>query len=123
VLDALNAGGPGPTTTTTTTTTTSNNPGPGGCTASVSLNEWNGGFVATVKVTAGSSALTGWRVATTLSNGTVTNSWSAGRSGNSGAITWSNVDYNAAVPAGGSTEFGFQGTGNASGLNPSCTPS
>ncbi|HEX8864231.1 MAG TPA: endo-1,4-beta-xylanase [Lentzea sp.] len=122
VLDALNAGGPGPTTTTTTTTTT-NNPGPGGCTASVSLNEWNGGFVATIKVTAGSSALTGWRVATTLANGTVTNSWSSNRSGNSGAITWSNVDYNGSVPAGGSTEFGFQGTGNASGLNPSCTAS
>ncbi|SDI97244.1 endo-1,4-beta-xylanase (glycosyl hydrolase family 10) [Lentzea albidocapillata subsp. violacea] len=122
VLDALNAGGPGPTTT-TTTTTTSNGPGPGGCTASVSLNQWNGGFVATVKVTAGSSALRGWSVATTLSNGTVTGSWSANRSGTSGAITWSNVDYNANVPAGQSTEFGFQGNGSGAGLNPACTAS
>jgi endo-1,4-beta-xylanase len=124
VLDALNAGGPGPTTTTTTTTTTtSNGPGPGGCTASVSLNQWDSGFVATVKVTAGSSALRGWRVTTTLSNGTVTNSWSANRSGTSGAITWSNVDYNGAVAAGQSTEFGFQGTGSGAGLNPACAPS
>ncbi|WP_338043557.1 endo-1,4-beta-xylanase [Lentzea albidocapillata] len=125
VLDALNAGGgPGPTTTTTTTTTTtSNGPGPGGCTASVSLNQWDGGFVATIKVTAGSSALRGWSVATTLSNGTVTGSWSANRSGTSGAVNWSNVDYNGNVPAGQSTEFGFQGTGSGAGLNPACNAS
>ncbi|WP_285640171.1 endo-1,4-beta-xylanase [Lentzea sp. NBRC 102530] len=116
VLDALNAGGPGPTTTTTT-----NDPGPGGCTASVSLNQWNGGFVATVKVTAGSSVLRGWRVTATLSNGTITSHWSANRSGASGTVTFTNVDYNGAVPAGGSTEFGFQGTGSGSGLAPSCT--
>jgi endo-1,4-beta-xylanase len=120
VLDALNAGGPGPT---TTTTTTSNGPGPGDCTASVSLNQWGEGFVATIKVTAGSSALRGWRVTTTLSNGTVTSSWSANRSGTSGTINWTNVDYNATVPAGQSTEFGFQGTGSGSGLNPACAAS
>ena len=118
VLDALNAGGPGPT---TTTTTTSNGPGPSGCTASVSLNQWNGGFVATIKVTAGSSALNGWRVTTTLSGGTVISSWSSNRSGTSGTVTFTNVDYNGSVPAGQSTEFGFQGTGSGSGLNPSCT--
>ncbi|WP_207312182.1 endo-1,4-beta-xylanase [Lentzea alba] len=122
VLDALNAGGPGPTTT-TTTTTTSNDPGPGDCTASVSLNQWGEGFVATVKVTAGSSALRGWRVTTTLSNGTVTNSWGANRSGTSGTVNWTNVDYNGSVPAGQSTEFGFQGAGSGSGLNPTCAAS
>ncbi|MFD4635683.1 endo-1,4-beta-xylanase [Lentzea sp. NPDC058436] len=121
-LDALNAGGgTDPTTTTTTTTTTSNDPGTGGCTATVSLNQWNEGFVATIKVTAGSRALSGWTVTTTLSNGTVTGAWSATRSGNSGTVNWTNVDYNASVPAGGSTEFGFQGSGNGSGLNPTCT--
>ncbi|MFD5830933.1 endo-1,4-beta-xylanase [Lentzea sp. NPDC060358] len=121
VLDALNAGGPGPTTTTTTTTSNGPGPGPGGCTASVSLNQWSDGFVATVKVTAGSSALTGWRVTATLSSGTVTSSWSSNRSGTSGTVTFTNVDYNGAVPAGQSTEFGFQGTGSGSGLSPSCT--
>ena len=35
---------------------------PAGCTASVSLNQWNGGFVATIRVTAGSAALNGWTV-------------------------------------------------------------
>jgi endo-1,4-beta-xylanase len=122
VLDALNAGGPGPTTTTTTTTTTDPVP-PGDCTASVSLNQWNGGFVATVKVTAGSSALRGWRVTTTLAGGTVTGSWGANRSGTNGTINWTNVDYNGNVPAGQSTEFGFQGSGSGSGLNPTCATS
>jgi endo-1,4-beta-xylanase len=129
VLNALNAGGttvpggdPGTTTTTTTTTTTPPpNPGSGDCTASVSLNNWNGGFVATVKVTAGSSALNGWKVTTSLPSGTtVTGSWSAHGSGTTGTVTWSNVDYNGAVGAGQSTEFGFQGTGSGDGLSPVC---
>ncbi|OKI18504.1 endo-1,4-beta-xylanase [Saccharothrix sp. CB00851] len=109
-------------TTTTTTTTTTN--GPGGCTASVSLNSWNGGFVATVKVTAGSSAISGWTVTTNLPSGvSVTNAWNADRSGNSGAVQWRNVSYNGRIAAGMSTEFGFQGTGSAAGLSPTCAAS
>ncbi|MEU7476868.1 endo-1,4-beta-xylanase [Lentzea sp. NPDC042327] len=125
VLDALNSGGPGvTTTTTTTTTTTSNGPDPvGDCTASVELNQWDGGFVANVKVTAGSSALNGWRVTTTLNGATITGSWSANRSGTSGTVNWTNVDYNGSIAAGQSTTFGFQGTGSASGLNPACAAS
>ncbi|HEY3480389.1 MAG TPA: endo-1,4-beta-xylanase, partial [Streptomyces sp.] len=118
VLDALNAGGPTVTTTPTTTTTT---PVPGGCSASVSLNSWNGGFVATVKVSAGTTGLTGWRVTTVLPSGAaVTSSWSAGGSGTTGTVTWANVDYNGTVAAGQSTEFGFQGTGSAEGLTSTC---
>ena len=109
VLDALNAGG---------ATTT---PQPGGCSASVSLNAWNGGFVATVKVTAGSTALNGWSVATNLPSGAaVTNGWSATNSGTSGTVTWTNVGYNGSVAAGQSTEFGFQGTGSADGITTAC---
>ncbi|AXX30612.1 Endo-1,4-beta-xylanase A precursor [Actinosynnema pretiosum subsp. pretiosum] len=131
VLNALNAGGttvPGetpPTTTPPTTPpTTTNPPQPGGCTASVSVNSWEGGFVATVKVTAGSSALNGWKVTTALPSGTsVTGSWSASGSGTSGTVDWTNVAYNGAVAAGQSTEFGFQGTGSAAGLSPACAAS
>ncbi|MBB5803931.1 endo-1,4-beta-xylanase [Saccharothrix ecbatanensis] len=134
-LNALNSGGTSTTststttssstsTTTTTTTTTTSNPNPGGCTASVSLNSWNGGFVATVKVTAGSSALNGWTVSMTLPSGaTVTNGWSADRSGNTGTIQFKNVSYNGNVPAGMSTEFGFQGTGSGAGMSPTCSAS
>uniref|UniRef100_UPI0031D0124A cellulose binding domain-containing protein n=1 Tax=Saccharothrix mutabilis TaxID=33921 RepID=UPI0031D0124A len=118
VLDALNS--VGGTTTTTTTTTTSNDPVPGGCTATASVNAWNGGFVVTVKVTAGAAAIRGWTVTLALPSGsTVTNSWNATRNGNQ----WSNVAYNGNLTAGQATEFGFQGTGSAGSPSPTCTAS
>ncbi|MEE6257206.1 GDSL-type esterase/lipase family protein [Plantactinospora sonchi] len=93
-----------------------------GCTASVSLNSWNGGFVATVRVTAGSSGTNGWTVSTNLPSGTtVSNSWNTQRSGTSGAVTFTNVSYNGRIAAGQSTEFGFQGTGSGAGMTPTCT--
>ncbi|MFE2757803.1 endo-1,4-beta-xylanase [Actinosynnema sp. NPDC059335] len=130
-LNALNGGGSTvPTSTTTSTTsptgptTTTTIPGPGGCTATVSLNSWNGGFVATVRVTAGSSAINGWTVTANLPSGaTVTNAWNADRSGNTGAVQFRNVSYNGRLAAGTSTEFGFQGTGSGSGITPTCSAS
>ncbi|MFY1615820.1 endo-1,4-beta-xylanase [Micromonospora sp. WMMD736] len=96
-------------------------PGQGDCSASVTVNQWNGGFVANVRVTAGSSALNGWTVTIDLPSGaTVTNAWSAERSGNSGTTNFRNVSYNGQVGAGQSTEFGFQGTGTAGTLSPTC---
>ncbi|WDZ83845.1 endo-1,4-beta-xylanase [Micromonospora cathayae] len=95
-----------------------------GCSATVSLNSWTGGFVATVRVTAGTAPISGWTVRLTLPSGTtVTNTWSANASGTSGTVQFSNVNYNGAVSAGQSTEFGFQGTGTATGLTPVCTAS
>nr|WP_189081301.1 cellulose binding domain-containing protein [Mangrovihabitans endophyticus] len=97
-------------------------PPAGGCSATVSVNAWNGGFVATVRVSAGTSALNGWRVGLTLPAGaTVSNAWNADPSGSSGAIQFTNVSYNASVPAGGYTEFGFQATGTSGTLTPTCT--
>nr|WP_247683685.1 endo-1,4-beta-xylanase [Micromonospora sp. D93] len=133
VLAALNNGTPPPTTPPPTTpppttpppTTpppTTPPPGQDGCTTTVTVNQWNGGFVANVRVTAGSSALNGWTVTITLPSGaTVTNAWSADRSGNSGTTNWTNVSYNGQVGAGQSTEFGFQGTGTAGTLTPTCS--
>ncbi|GIF16698.1 extracellular catalytic domain type 1 short-chain-length polyhydroxyalkanoate depolymerase [Actinoplanes teichomyceticus] len=92
--------------------TSSQPPLPGGCTASISLNSWNGGYVATVTVTAGSSALNGWTVDTTLPSGSaITNVWNANGSARTGAVSFTNVGFNGSVPAGGTTQFGFQGTG------------
>ena len=96
-------------------------PGSGDCAATVTVNQWTGGFVANVRVTAGSSALNGWTVTIALPSGaTVTNAWSADRSGNTGTTSWRNVSYNGQVGAGQSTEFGFQGTGTAGSLSPTC---
>jgi endo-1,4-beta-xylanase len=102
---------------------TSPNPTPG-CSATVSLNSWTGGFVATVRVNAGNAPINGWSVQLTLPSGAaVTNAWNANRSGASGSVQFSNVSYNGRVNAGQSTEFGFQGTGAAGGLTPVCTAS
>ncbi|WP_309110844.1 cellulose binding domain-containing protein [Saccharothrix sp.] len=109
------------TTTTTTTPTTTTSTPPGGCSASVSVNQWTGGFVATVRVTAGSSPIAGWAVTATLPQGSsVTNAWNTNRSGNSGTVEFTNVSFNGSLAAGQSTEFGFQGTGTGTGLAPTC---
>ncbi|WP_433393606.1 endo-1,4-beta-xylanase [Micromonospora sp. KLBMP9576] len=125
-LDALNSGGttPPPTTAPPSTPPPTTPPPSGGCAATVSLNSWNGGFVATVRVTAGSTAIDGWAVAVTLPGGaTVTNTWNARGSGISGAVTFRNVEYNGRLSAGTTTEFGFQGTGVGPTGTPTCTPS
>ncbi|WFF04337.1 endo-1,4-beta-xylanase [Micromonospora sp. WMMD964] len=130
VLNALNAG-PGIPTTPPTTTPPPTDPPPttpppttGGCSASVSLNSWNGGFVASVKVTAGSAGTNGWNVSVTLPSGAgVTNTWSATASGSSGTVRFASVDYNSRLTAGQVAEFGFQGTGSGAGMTPTCTAS
>ncbi|MFC4065264.1 endo-1,4-beta-xylanase [Actinoplanes subglobosus] len=96
--------------------------GTGACTATVSINAWTGGFVATVTVKAGSAALSGWTAGLTLPTGAaVTNTWSATASGSTGAVSFTNVGYNGTVAAGASTQFGFQGTGNAPSTTATCS--
>jgi lysophospholipase L1-like esterase len=97
-------------------------PAPGGCTAAVSVNQWQGGFVATVRVTAGPAGVSGWAVTLTLPSGaTISNAWNARRSADTGAVRFTNMDYNARLGAGQVTEFGFQSSGSGSGLTPSCS--
>ena len=127
VLDALNAGGttvPPTTPPVTTPPVTTPPAGGNGCSAAVSLDSWNGGYVATVTVTAGNSGTNGWTVALTLPSGSViTGSWNASVTGSSGAVSFANAAYNGKISAGQSTQFGFQGTGSGAGLSPTCTAS
>ncbi|MEU8331964.1 cellulose binding domain-containing protein [Micromonospora sp. NPDC048839] len=115
-----------PPTTPPPTTPPPTTPPPGGtpaCTAVYSVqDQWNGGFVATVTVTAGTTALTGWRVALNLPSGaSVTSVWNGVASGSSGTITVANQSYNGRVAAGQTASFGFQGTGNGTGTTATCT--
>jgi endo-1,4-beta-xylanase len=115
VLTALNGG-----------TTPPDDPPPtgDGCTATVSTNQWQGGFVGTVRVTAGATAVSRWTVAITLPSGAVVvNSWNANRSANSGAIQFANAAHNGGIAPGQYTEFGYQGTGTGTGVTPTCTAS
>ena len=82
----------------------------GGCRVSYTVNAWNTGLTTAVTVTnAGSTAVNGWTLGFTLPAGqSVTSAWNATVSPTSGAVTARNVSYNASIPPGGSTSFGFQ---------------
>ena len=127
VLNALNAGGvvvPPTTSVTSPPPTTTAPPSGSGCSAAVSLDSWNGGYVATITVTAGASGTNGWTVGLTLPSGSaITGSWNVNVSGSSGAVQFTNVAYNGKISAGQATQFGFQGTGSGAGITPSCTAS
>jgi endo-1,4-beta-xylanase len=111
------------TSTTRSTTTTTTDGGAGTCSASYALgSSWSGGFVATVQVTAGGSAVNGWQVSLTLPSGSsITNIWNGSSSGTSGVVTVSNLSYNGLLGAGQSTSFGFQGSGSGTAVGISCT--
>ena len=117
--------GPGPTDEPTDepTDSTTSSPAPepqGRCTATYTVvSSWPGGFVAEVKVVAGSSAIDGWRVAVDLPSGSATNVWSGQSTGGS-QITVSNAPWNGRLGAGQSTVFGFQGTGSGAGATVTC---
>ncbi|WP_425551238.1 cellulose binding domain-containing protein [Actinoallomurus vinaceus] len=88
-------------------------PPAGGCTAAYSVvGQWSGGFQASVKVTAGTTAITGWTVTWHYAGGqTVTQIWNATLTSSGSQVTARNVGYNGALGAGASTEFGFLGSG------------
>jgi hypothetical protein len=116
----------GPTTPPTTAptigpTTPPTTPPSAGCGATVSLNSWTGGYVATVRVSAGSAAVSGWTVTVSLPSGSaVTNTWNAAGTGTTGTVSFRNAGHNGQIAAGASTEFGFQGTGAGPAAAPTC---
>ncbi|WFE65346.1 cellulose binding domain-containing protein [Micromonospora sp. WMMD714] len=113
---------PPATPTTPPATPTTPPPGGSGCTATVTVNQWTGGFTASLRVTAGSAGTTGWTVSATLPSGaSVTNTWNATASGSTGTVRFTNVDYNGRLTPGQVAEFGFQGNGSGSGMTPTCT--
>ncbi|MFB7949819.1 cellulose binding domain-containing protein [Kitasatospora phosalacinea] len=87
------------------------------CKVTTQVSSWNTGLTENVTVTnTGGSAVNGWTLAFTLPGGqSVTNAWNATVGPATGQVAASNLSYNAAIPAGGSTSFGFQAnhTGNA----------
>ncbi|MFV0286684.1 MAG: cellulose binding domain-containing protein, partial [Demequina sp.] len=95
----------------------------GTCTAEVKITqEWEGGFQADATVTAGDTAITGWTVTLTVGDATVDGTWNSTlKSGASGTVEASNVDYNAALAAGGTAEFGFTAKGDAAVTVADCT--
>jgi hypothetical protein len=98
---------------TTTGGTTTGGTGGGSChVAYTKSSEWPGGFTANVVVNnTGTSAVNGWTVGFSFpGDQKVTNAWNATVTQSGTAVTATNASYNAAIPPGGSTSFGFQGT-------------
>ncbi|HEY2671247.1 MAG TPA: cellulose binding domain-containing protein [Rugosimonospora sp.] len=122
-------GGGGPTPSPTPTRTASPTPSPtppgggGGssaCRVSYAVQQWQGGFTANVTVAnTGGTAVNGWRLGFTFPGDQhVTSAWNATLAQSGAAVTATNVAYNAAIPLGGSTSFGMQGTWSASDASP-----
>lgn len=82
-----------------------------GCSATYALtSQWNGGYQGEVKVTAGSSPVTGWAVTLRFPDGqTIGQIWNASVTPDGGTWTARNVNYNGNLAAGASTTFGFVG--------------
>ncbi|MEV4625381.1 cellulose-binding domain-containing protein [Micromonospora sp. NPDC049523] len=91
-----------------------------GCLVDYRVNQWPGGFTATVRVTNGATPVTGWTVRWTYpaADQRITNGWSAQVSQAGAVVTATNAGWNGSLPAGGSTEFGVQGTFGASNPAP-----
>ena len=108
-------------TTTRTTTTTTQGTTSGACSAGYkTVGSWGGGFQGEVTVTAGSAAISGWTVTVTWPSGqSISQLWGGVLSGNQ--VT--NAAWNGSLAAGGSTQFGFIGSGNAAAPSLSCTRS
>ncbi|MDG9676483.1 cellulase family glycosylhydrolase [Micromonospora sp. DH14] len=102
-------------------------PPAGGCTATYTVtNQWQGGFQAEVRVTAGARAITGWTAGWTFANSqSVTQSWNVALTSSGTTVTARNAEYNGRLAAGASASFGFLGswTGTNSVPTLSCTAS
>jgi len=107
---------------TPTPTAAGTSPAPGGCTVSWSLaNSWSGGFQLGFTVAnSGTAATKGWNVTFSWPGSqTISQIWNATQTQSGAAVTATNLSYNGAIPAGGTTTFGLLGTGSA----PSSLPS
>jgi cellulase/cellobiase CelA1 len=75
-------------------------------------SQWAGGFVAQVTIAnTGTAPVNGWTLAFTFpGDQRITSSWNGTASQSGENVTITNASYNGAIPAGGSTSLGFQGT-------------
>jgi hypothetical protein len=89
------------------------------CTVDYTVNDWGGGFTATVRINNLGDPLAGWTLGFAFpGNQRVQHGWSANwtQPAGSAAVTATNLSWNANVATGASVELGFNGT--YSGANP-----
>ncbi|MGC5030454.1 PQQ-dependent sugar dehydrogenase [Micromonospora sp. DT229] len=94
--------------------------GPAACTVSWTVNQWNTGFTAEVRVTNRGAALNGWTLTWSFSgNQQVTGGWNAEITQSGRTVTARNAGWNAALPTNGTVSFGFQATYSGTNNSPS----
>jgi len=111
-----------PTTTPPTTTPPTTAPPTGACTASSAVTgSWSGGFQSAVTVTAGSTAVSGWTVQWTFTNGEqVIQVWNASHTTSGSTVTARNAAWNGTLAANASTSFGYTGSGTPKAVTVIC---
>jgi hypothetical protein len=82
-----------------------------GCSVGVSTARFWGGYNATLTIrNIGRTTVNGWLLTFRLPDGQVfTNGWNGNFSASGSSVRVADAGYNAMVPAGGSTQIGFQG--------------
>jgi acetylxylan esterase len=83
-------------------------------------DQWTGGFTANITITnTSSTALSSWTLTFTFPGDQhITSSWNGTASQSGENVTITNASYNGAIPAGGSTSPGLQGTWTNSDATP-----
>jgi hypothetical protein len=86
----------------------------GGCSVAYSLvNQWPGGFQAQVVISNSGAPINGWTLAWTFpSTQSITQLWNGAVTQTGANVSVANLSYNAAIPTGGSVNFGFLSTWN-----------
>ncbi|MGW6130396.1 DUF6055 domain-containing protein [Cellulomonas sp. NPDC055163] len=91
------------------------------CSASyVVTSTWAGGFVASVRVTAGDEPIEGWTVTVDLPSGSVVHSWST-EVLTQRPLTLGPAAWNSRLAARSAVDVGFQGTGGSAATTVTCT--
>ncbi|PSL52472.1 mannan endo-1,4-beta-mannosidase [Saccharothrix carnea] len=104
-----------------TVTTLSGGGGGGSCDVTYRVSQsWNGGFQGEVAIkNTSSSAVNGWMLAWSFSNGqTVTQMWHAIASQSGSQVSARNESWNPVIAAGGSLSLGFTGSHNGTNSAP-----
>ncbi|MEV6849085.1 cellulose binding domain-containing protein [Actinoplanes sp. NPDC051411] len=95
-----------------TTTPTPTPSAGGGPRVTYTMSTWSSGFTAGISITnSGTSTINGWTLKFTLPAGQIiTSGWNATYAPTSGQVSATNVSYNGTLPAGATTDIGFQAT-------------
>lgn len=95
------------------------------CTATYQTdNSWQGGFQGHLTVTAGTSAINGWKLTFSLPSGVSINQlWNGTLTTSGSTATVTNTSWNGALAPGVSVQVGFTATGTATSLSTTCASS